>query len=76
MGEEPLLPALTLLGILLIIVGVILVIIPYLLHAGVKLENVHPLLLVWKRFDGFVLGTSPLLLIILLVVYLLFFLRR
>lgn len=74
--EAPELGALTLLGILLVIVGVILILIPLIARIGLRLEEVHPLLLVWKKVDGFYVGTSPLLLIILAALYILFLIRR
>ncbi len=68
---------LTFTGILLILIGLILVIFPFIMKLGIKLENIHPLLLVWRRIDGFYIGTSPILLIIFALVYLfLVFIRR
>lgn len=68
---------LTFTGILLILIGLILVIFPFIMKLGIKLENIHPLLLVWRRIDGFYIGTSPILLIIFMIVYLfLIFFRR
>jgi len=61
---------LTFTGILLILIGLILVIFPFIMKLGIKLENIHPLLLVWRRIDGFYIGTSPILLIIFTIVYL------
>lgn len=61
---------LTLTGIILILIGLVLVFIPLIIKLGVRLENIHPLLLVWRKIDGFYIGTSPILLIILLAVYL------
>ncbi|HDD42535.1 MAG TPA: hypothetical protein ENF79_02505 [Nitrososphaeria archaeon] len=71
MLEKQLLNSLTLLGILLIIIGVILLLMPLLAKLGLKLEEVHPLLLWGRRFDGVYIGTSPLLIIILTAIYLL-----
>jgi len=68
---------LTFIGILLILMGLILVILPLIMKLGIKLESIHPVLLVWRRIDGFYIGTSPILLIILILVYLfLIFTRR
>jgi len=70
------LESLVIFGVFLIILGAILVAIPFIVRLGVKPENVHPLILVWKKFDGLYLGTSPILLIILLIIYILFFFKR
>lgn len=75
-GEPFALSALTLLGILLIVIGAILILIPIALKSGVRLENVHPLLLVWKKLDGLYIGTSPILIIILVLLYIFLILRR
>ena len=65
------------LGAILIILGIILIFLPTLSKLGLRLEEVHPLLLLGKRFDGVYIGTSPLLIIILIALYLLIlFLRR
>ncbi len=66
----------TLTGIVLVLVGLVLVFIPLIIKLGVKLENIHPLLLVWRKVDGFYIGTSPILLIVLLAVYLFLMLIR
>ena len=71
MFEKQLLNSLTLLGILLIIVGIILLLMPLLAKLGLKLEEVHPLLLWGRKFDGVYIGTSPLFIIILAAIYLL-----
>ncbi|RLG02589.1 MAG: hypothetical protein DRN61_06210 [Thaumarchaeota archaeon] len=76
MFEKQLLNSLTLLGILLIIIGVILLLMPLLAKLGLKLEEVHPLLLWGRRFDGVYIGTSPLLIIILTAIYLLLVFAR
>ena len=60
----------TLIGIFFIILGLIFLILPILLRLGFSLENVHPLILWGKKFDGFYIGTSPILIIILVLVYL------
>jgi hypothetical protein len=67
---------LTFIGVLLILMGLILVILPFIMKLGIKLESIHPLLLVWRRVDGFYVGTSPILLIILVLVYLFLVLIR
>ncbi len=60
----------TLIGIFFIILGLIFLILPILLRLGFSLENVHPLILWGKKFDGLYIGTSPILIIILVLVYL------
>jgi hypothetical protein len=67
---------LTFIGVLLILMGLILVILPFIMKLGIKPESIHPLLLVWRRVDGFYVGTSPILLIILVLVYLFLVLIR
>ncbi|MEM3398541.1 MAG: hypothetical protein QW724_02535 [Nitrososphaerota archaeon] len=76
MREAGGLSLLTLTGIVLVLVGLVLVFIPLIIKLGVKLENIHPLLLVWRKVDGFYIGTSPILLIVLLAVYLFLMLIR
>ena len=77
MLERQPLNGLLLLGILLIVLGLILVLIPLLARLGVRLENIHPLLLWGRRFDGVYIGTSPILIIIMIAIYLtLLFLRK
>lgn len=68
---------LTLIGIMFVLTGIILIIIPLIMKLGIELEKIHPLLLVWRKIDGFYIGTSPILLIVLAIVYLLtVFLKR
>lgn len=59
------------LGLLLIVVGATLIAIPFLARYFTDLEKIHPLLLIGFRVDGVFIGTSPLLLLILLAVFLL-----
>ena len=75
-GEESLFSSLTLLGILLIILGAALLLIPLVARMGFRLEELPPYIFMGKRFDGLYLGTSPILIAILIIVYLLLFLRR
>ncbi len=63
-------------GVLLILLGFILILIPLVERVGFRLENLHPLIFVGRRFNGLFLGTSPILLIIMLILYLLLFMRR
>jgi len=76
MLEKQFLNSLTFLGILLIILGIILLLIPLIAKLGLKVEEVHPLLLWGRRFDGVYIGTSPLLIIVLIVIYLVLLLVR
>ncbi len=69
-GQGDLLPY-TLLGLMLIIAGILLVIAPLLLRFFEGLDRIHPLILVGFRIDGLYIGTSPIIIIGLLVVYLL-----
>lgn len=77
MKEVDIFSMLTLIGIMFVLTGIILMIIPLIMKLGIELEKIHPLLLVWRKIDGFYIGTSPILLIVLAIVYLLImFLRR
>jgi len=58
-----------LVGLMFLVLGLVFLLIPLILKLGLKLENIHPLILWWKKIDGFYVGTSPILLIILLAVY-------
>ncbi len=60
----------TFLGILLIILGIILVALPILSRMFERLDKIHPLLIWGTRVDGFFIGTSPILIIALLLIYL------
>ncbi len=67
----------TFIGVFLIILGAVFLLILLLVKLGADFKSVHPLILLGKRFDGVYIGTSPILIIILLLVYLaLAFLRR
>jgi len=67
---------LTFIGIFFIIIGLIFLILPILFKLGASLENVHPLILWGKRIDGVYIGTSPILIIILIAIYLILSLLR
>jgi len=58
------------LGFILIIVGVMLVALPLFGSWLERAGRVHPLLLWGVRVNGFFIGTSPILIIALLLVYL------
>ena len=64
------------LGIILIITGVILVLLPAILKLGLRVDKLHPLLFMGKKIDGIYIGTSPIIIIILVAIYLAFILLR
>ena len=70
MEERFILSALTFMGIILIIVGMILVLLPTILKLGLRVEKLHPLLFMGKKIDGIYIGTSPIIIIILIAIYL------
>lgn len=74
-GREVLIP-LTFIGIMLIIIGAVLLTLSLIAKAGVKLEEIHPLILLGRRFDGIYVGTSPLLIITLAALYIVLLLLR
>jgi len=74
-GKEALSPIIFL-GIVLVIVGIVLMILPLIVRAGIRLEEVHPLILLGRRFDGIYIGTSPILIIILVAIYAVLLLLR
>ena len=76
MEERLIFSTLAFLGIILIITGIILVLLPAILRLGLRVEKLHPLLFMGKRMDGIYIGTSPIIIIILVVIYLAFILLR
>jgi len=76
MEERLILSTLAFLGIILIITGIILVLLPAILRLGLRVEKLHPLLFMGKKIDGIYIGTSPIIIIILVVIYLAFILLR
>ncbi len=61
------LPPLTLLGVLLIAIGIVLVVLPLIAKHIPNVEDI-PWIILWVyRTDGFVFATSPLLIIISIV---------
>ena len=76
MEERPILSTLAFLGIILIITGIILVLLPAILKLGLRVEKLHPLLFMGKKIDGIYIGTSPIIIIILIAIYLAFILLR
>ena len=76
MEERLIFSTLAFLGIILIIIGIILVLLPAILRLGLRVEKLHPLLFMGKRMDGIYIGTSPIIIIILVAIYLAFILLR
>ncbi len=76
MEERLILSTLAFLGIILIITGIILVLLPAILRLGLRVEKLHPLLFMGKKMDGIYIGTSPIIIIILIAIYLAFILLR
>ena len=76
MEERLILSTLAFLGIILIITGIILVLLPAILKLGLRVEKLHPLLFMGKKIDGIYIGTSPIIIIILVAIYLAFILLR
>ncbi|MCF3653073.1 MAG: hypothetical protein L2C94_002770 [Aigarchaeota archaeon] len=74
-GKEALSPIMFL-GIVLVIVGIVLIVLPLIARVGIRLEDTHPLILLGRRFDGIYIGTSPILIIILVVIYVVLLLLR
>lgn len=61
----------TFLGLLLIIVGAALIALPFLTRYLGDVEKIHPLLLIGVKLDGVYIGTSPILIIALVILFLL-----
>jgi len=76
MEERLILSTLAFLGIIFIITGIILVLLPAILKLGLRIEKLHPLLFMGKKIDGIYIGTSPIIIIILIAIYLAFILLR
>ena len=76
MEERLILSTLAFLGIILIITGIILVLLPAILKLGLRVDKLHPLLFMGKKIDGIYIGTSPIIIIILVAIYLAFILLR
>ena len=76
MEERLIFSTLAFLGIILIITGIILVLLPAILKLGLRVEKLHPLLFMGKRMDDIYIGTSPIIIIILVAIYLAFILLR
>lgn len=76
MEERLIFSTLAFLGIILIITGIILVLLPAILKLGLRVDKLHPLLFMGKKIDGIYIGTSPIIIIILVAIYLAFILLR
>jgi len=76
MEERFIFSTLAFLGIILIITGIILVLLPAILKLGLRVDKLHPLLFMGKKIDGIYIGTSPIIIIILVAIYLAFILLR
>ncbi len=63
------------LGLFLVILGLILLLIPLMVKAMPKLENLPPILLYVYRGDGFTFVTSPLLIVIFILLAIFWWLR-
>ncbi|RLG03129.1 MAG: hypothetical protein DRN60_02030, partial [Thaumarchaeota archaeon] len=61
MEERLIFSTLAFLGIILIITGIILVLLPAILKLGLRIDKLHPLLFMGKRMDGIYIGTSPII---------------
>ena len=70
------LSTLTSLGIIFIVIGIILALLPTILRLGLRVEKLHPLLFVGGKIDGIYIGTSPIIIIILAIIYLALILLR
>ncbi|MEM2237697.1 MAG: hypothetical protein QXR26_06025 [Candidatus Caldarchaeum sp.] len=71
MGQNAFFSWTTLLGIVFILIGLAFIVIPLVARYFKDVERIHPLLLVGVRLDGLYVGTSPILIIALLAIYLL-----
>ena len=69
---------LTVLGVLLILLGVVALLLPHLLQADLlaKLESLPPILVYVYHRDGFYFATSPLLIIVSVAYFLYRWLSR
>ena len=78
MQHEGLYTPLTLLGVLLIVAGILLIASPYIvkLLSGGEARELHPLLFIGFRMDGVTVGTSPIVIIALALIYLLLLMQR
>jgi hypothetical protein len=63
-------------GVLLIILGVILILVPYAVKYAPSLGKLPPIILYVYRRNGFYFATSPILIIISLISILAFILSR
>lgn len=66
----------TWLGAIMILLGVLLVAIPHLVRYAPEIEKLPPILLYVYRRDGFYFATSPILIIVSVILMLASFLSR
>lgn len=64
------------LGIVMIALGVLFILVPYLVRYAPEIEKLPPILLYVYRRDGFYFATSPILVVISIVLMLASFLSR
>ena len=78
MQHEGLYTPFTLLGVLLIIAGLILIASPYIakLFSGGEAREIHPLLFIGFKVDGVTVGTSPIIIVALVLIYLFLLMQR
>ncbi len=74
--ESKMFPFIQVVGILLMILGILLFIMPVILEKMPSLENIPWIILYVYRHDGFVLVTSPILIIFSILSLLLWLLTR
>jgi hypothetical protein len=75
MGDTSLPQPFVILGLLCIILGILFLLLPFLARFVPSMENIPPILLwVYKR-EGFIFATSPILIIISIIMVFLFLLR-
>ena len=70
-GQPELITSTSILGLIFIIVGLLLMLAPLLLRVFEGLDRIHPLILVGFRLDGVFIGTSPIVILALIIIYLL-----
>lgn len=64
------------LGVIVILLGVLLLAVPYLIRYAPEIEKLPPILLYVYRRDGFYFATSPILIIVSIVWVFVSLLRR
>lgn len=64
------------LGVFLIVIGLLLIALALASRVMPRLQDLPPILYVSTRLDGVTIGTSPIIIIILILVYLLILARH